>query len=306
MLSSTSNRTEKWIQINHRMKFRFFFINSTIIVLAVLFTGCASTPKVSKISGQILVNDNGQIQKTGNAPIWIYDATNADLAISNVPPNFGGRGRQDWKRIVAAYPNSLNAYSNYEAAVQNASANETKYRDVNQKYWDKKQALNGQTNGQTNGPDFELVQQLEANAKQALTDKELAWDKDDDSRELIFYWYGVNPEILYAGLPEPLALAQTDTNGNFSIELPKSKKVLLAVHIQGAVNSQPGDYFWLVPLTSGDANSSHLVLNGDNARARKVKPTLPVIILPEANGYIGNIGFSTQSQNRMRDRGTPY
>ena len=207
------------------MKFPAFFINSTIIALAILFTGCATTSKTSRISGQILASDNGQIQKTGKAPVWIYDATNADLTISNALPNFGGRSRQDWKRIVAAYPNSLNAYSNYEAAVQNASATETKYRDVNQKYRDKKDALNGQTNG----PDFDLVQQLEADAKKALVDKELAWDKDDDARELIFYWYGVNPEILYAGLPGPLALAQTDTNGYFSIELPKSKKVLLAV-----------------------------------------------------------------------------
>lgn len=284
------------------MKFHFFLINSTVIAIAVFFTGCATTPKTTKISGQILVSDNGQIQKTGKAPIWIYDATNTDLMISNALPNFGGRSRQDWKRIVAAYPNSLNAYSNYEVAVQNASNTEMKYRDVNQKYWDKKDALNGQTNGS----DFELVQQLEANAKQALTDKELAWDKDDDSRELIFYWYGVNPEILYAGLPEPLALVQTDTNGNFSIELPKSKKVLLAVHIQGTVDGKPGDYFWLMPVTAGDANSNNLLLNGDNARMRKVKPALPVIILPEANGYIGNIGFTTQSQNRLRDRGTPY
>jgi hypothetical protein len=90
-----------------------------------------------------------------------------------------------------------------------------------------------------------------------------------------------------ASRERPLALAQTDTNGNFSIELPASKKVLLAVHIQGAVNGEPGDYFWLVPLTAGDANSGNLVLNGDNARAR-------------------NVGFSTQSQNRVRDRGTPY
>jgi hypothetical protein len=284
------------------MKLSCLFINSTIVAAAIWFTGCATTPKTSRISGQILVVEDGKIQKTGKAPIWIYDATNTDLAISNALPNFGGRSRQDWKRIVAAYPNSLNAYSNYEAAVRNASATETKYRDVNQKYWDKKQALNGQTNG----PDFEAVTQLEAAAKNALAAKELAWDKDDDARELIFYWYGVNPEILYAGLPEPLALTQTDTNGNFSIELPKSKKILLAVHIQGAVDGKPGDYFWLVPVTAGATNSGNLILNGDNASTRQVKPRLPAIILPEANGYIGNIGFSTQSQNRMRDRGTPY
>jgi hypothetical protein len=88
---------------------------------------------------------------------------------------------------------------------------------------------------------------------------------------LIFYWYGVNPEMLYAGLPETLALRQTDTNGNFSIELPAAKKVLLAVQIQGAVNGKPGDYFWLPTVTSGDSGAANLVLNVDNARVRKVK-----------------------------------
>ena len=296
----TKSTIQKMNRNQRCIRLPLLLINFTIISLAILFAGCASAPKTCKIGGQILVSDNGKIQPTGKAPIWIYDATNSQLTVCKPLPNFGGRSRQDWKRIVEEYPNSLNARSNYMAAVQNASSAELKYRDVNEKFWQKKNALNGQTNG----PDFELVKQLEVAVKAALEEKDLAWDKDDDARELIFYWYGVNPEILYAGLPTPVALAQTDTNGNFNIELPKSKKVLLAIHTEGTVDGMPGDYFWLTPVTASEAKSSHLVLNGENSWVRKPRPVQPVIILPEPNGYIGNIGSSKQI--RLRDRGTPY
>ena len=273
-----------------------FLTNVTIVALAVLFTGCANAPKTVKISGQILVSDAGQIQKTGLAPIWIYDATNLQLTNKIPLPKFGGRTRQDWQRIVTAYPHSLSVYANYAVLQPLGPKAEVKRDAVAEEYYKKKDALIGQTNG----PDFEAVQQLESEMNRLLVEENKLWDQADDMRDLIVLWYNLNPGILYtAGLPEPLATAQTDRNGNFSFILPKSKNVLVAAHIEGAINGQSGNYFWLVPLNSGNAATNAIVLTGDNASRKRKKDKMPRIILPEAGGYIGDVGF--WMLNRVRD-----
>ena len=281
------------------MKLPFCIINSTLIALVV--SGCATTPKTTTITGQILVSDAGKIQKTGLAPIWIYDATNVQLTAKIPLPDFGGRDRKDWQRIVTAYPNSLGVYSNYAALQPLAPKAEVKRMAANAEYYQKKEALNGQTNG----PDFEAVQQLEAEAKRLLAEENKLWDQADDMRDLIVLWYNLNPGILYAaGLPEPLATAQTDKSGRFSFTLPKSKNVLIAAHIEGTVDGQPGNYFWLVPFNSGSATTNVIVLNSDNAGCKRAKSQMPQIILPEANGYIGAVGF--WMLNRVRDARMSY
>ncbi len=281
------------------MKLPFCLITATLA--ALIASGCATAPRLTTITGQILVSDAGQIQKTGLAPIWIYDATNAQLTAKIPLPNFGGRGRQDWQRIVTAYPNSLSVYSNYAALQPLAPKAEVKRMAANAAYYQKKAGLNGQTNG----PDFAAVQQLEAEAKRLLAEENKLWDQADDLRDLIVLWYNLNPGILYAtGLPQPLATAQTDKRGHFSFTLPKSKNVLIAAHIEGTVDGQPGNYFWLVPLNSGNAATNVIVLNSDNASCKRTKSQMPQIILPEANGYIGAVGF--WMLNRVRDARTSF
>ena len=281
------------------MKLPCWIINSTLIALVI--SGCAITPKTTVITGQILVSDAGKIQKTGLAPIWIYDATNVQLTAKIPLPNFGGRGRQDWQRIVTAYPNSLGVYSNYVVLQSLAPKAEVKRMAANEEYYKKKEALNGQTNG----PDFEAVEQLEAEAKRLLAEENKLWDQKDDMRDLIVLWYNLNPGILYAtGVPEPLVTAQTDKSGHFSFTLPKSKSVLIAAHIEGTVDGQPGNYFWLVPFNSGNGATNVIVLNSDNAGCKPTKPQMPQIILPEANGYIGAVGF--WMLNRVRDARPSY
>ena len=61
------------------MKSSRSIFNLTLVVMAAVFAGCATAPKTVKITGQILVSDGGKIQKTGLAPVWIYDATNVQL-----------------------------------------------------------------------------------------------------------------------------------------------------------------------------------------------------------------------------------
>ena len=70
------------------MKLPFCLITATLA--ALIASGCATAPRLTTITGQILVSDAGQIQKTGLAPIWIYDATNAQLTAKIPLPNFGG------------------------------------------------------------------------------------------------------------------------------------------------------------------------------------------------------------------------
>jgi hypothetical protein len=283
------------------MKFPRQFIVSTLIASAVLFAGCATAPKTVQVSGQILVSDGGKIQKTGLAPIWIYDATNTQLTAKFTLPNFGGRSRADWQRITTAYPNSLNVYSNYAVLQPLGPQAEVKRIAANEEYY----KLKGALNGQTNGPAFDAVQQKELEVKRLLAEENRLWDAPQDIRELIVLWYNLNPGLLYAaGLPESLATAQTDKKGNFNFNLPAGKNVLIAAHIEGTVGGQPGNYFWLVPFNAGNAATNAIVLTGDNTTCKRTKSEMPPVMLPEANGYIGNVGF--WMLNRTRDTRQSY
>jgi hypothetical protein len=272
------------------MKFNCRLINLSLIAAAIWVTGCATAPWTVTISGQILVSDAGKVQKTGLAPIWIYDATNVQSS-ANIPlPNFGGRSRADLTRIRDNYPGVLTVCSNYQATLDRAAAAELKYEDLNQKFWNKKNSLNGRTNG----PDFDAVQQLGAEAKKASDERWVAVDQSDDVRELIFYWFNVNPGILYAGLPEPLMVAQTDKNGNFNVTLPKSKNILMVAHIQGSLNGRPGHYFWLLPVSLAGTNV--IVLNSANVcQAKKESELKPTQVL------VLNSGFGLATPRRVRD-----
>lgn len=139
----------------------------------------SSSLGANKISGQILVSHAGKIQKTGLAPIWVYDATNSQLTASLTLPDFGRRGRKDWERIVAVYTNSLNVYSNYEQLSQLPPRAQSNRVAVAEEYLARKQELNGKTSG----PDFEAVQQLEAKFKKALLVDYQSWDRMNDEAE---------------------------------------------------------------------------------------------------------------------------
>lgn len=270
--------------------------NLTLVAMVAVFAGCATAPKTVTISGQIIVNNGGKIQKTGLAPIWIYDATNVQLT-ANIPvPNFGGRSRTDLNRIRKDYPAVLTVCSNYQAASDGFPAAEMKYRDLNQKYSDAKNALHGQTNG----PDFDAVKELGAEVIRAMEARWQAGDAADDQREFIFYWFNVNQGILYTGLPQPLATTRTDTNGNFSVTLPASKNVVIVAHIEGSLQEQPGHYFWLLPLAASPSKTTPIILNRDNARLTRknseLKPTMIYVMLDSGNG-----GISLGPVHRDRD-----
>jgi hypothetical protein len=254
-------------------------------------TGPLPLDKTTEIRGQILVSDNGKIQKTGEAPIWVYDATNVQLTANIALPDFGGRTRQDLARIRANYPGVLLVLSNYNSALQKADAAEMEYRTVNGKYWDKKNALKGQTSG----PDYKEVQKLEAETKNASDKRWRARDDEDDQGELIFYWFNINPGILYASLPPPLTVAETDKNGNFNFTLQQSKNVLLAVHIQGSINGQPGHYFWLLPVSS-ETKSNNVVLNSENVRYTKSDSELKPVQI-----FVLDAGVIPGTPHRIRD-----
>ena len=277
------------------MKNLSWFINSIFIATAILSAGCSTSPKTVKISGQILVSDAGKVQKTGMAPIWIYDATNTQLTASLPLPNFGGRSRTDLARIRKEYPTVLTVCSNYQAALDKFPSLEMRYRDLNQNYSDMKNALRGQTNGQ----DFDAVKKLGNEIRQAMEARDRALDEGDDARELLFYWFNVNPGILYAGLPRPLATTQADTNGNFSITLPQSKSILIATHIEGSINGQPGHYFWLQPATNCQSETKFILNNTNDCltkRNSELKPMMIYVLLDSGNG-----GVSLGPIHRTRD-----
>jgi hypothetical protein len=271
------------------------------IASVILFAGCATAPKTVTISGQILVSDTGKVQKAGLAPVWIYDATNVQLTTQVPLPNFGGRSRQDLTRIRKDYPAVLSVCSNYQAALDKSASEEMKYRDLSQQYSDKKDALHGQTNG----PDFDAVKELGVKTRQAMEARDRALDEGDDARELLFYWFNVNPGILYAGLPQPMATTQTDTNGNFSVTLPRSKSILIATHTEGSINGQPGHYFWLQAATKYESETK-IILNNANAclekRNSELKPMMIYVLLDSGNGGIslGPIHRTRDSQQRWR------
>ncbi|MEI8292102.1 MAG: hypothetical protein WCH99_21745 [Verrucomicrobiota bacterium] len=281
------------------MKLYCLFINSTLVASAIWFVGCSTAPKTVQLNGKIFITDGGKLQKTGLAPIWIYDATNTQLTTQIPLPNFGGRSRTDLARIRKEYPAVLTVCSNYQAAVaqDKFSSFEMKYENLNQKYSDKKEALRGQTNG----PDFDVLKQLGGQIRQVLEARDRVIDEGDDARELIFYWFNVNPGILYAGLPQPLVTAQTDTNGNFSVTLPKDKNILLVAHIEGTINGEPGHYFIRWPLAGGWTGTKRFIFGNSSTclikRSSELKPT---IIYSENGIMLGPIHRTRDSQLNWR------
>ena len=128
-----------------------------------------------------------------------------------------------------------------------------------------------------------------------------AFDVGDDQRELIFYWFNVNPGILYAFLPQPLVITQTDTNGNFSVTLPKGKNILLVAHIEGTISGEPGHYFIRWPL-AGDWTGVRKYIFGNSSaclikRSSELKPT---IIYSENGVMLGPIHRTRDSQLNWR------
>ena len=283
------------------MKLNCLLINSTLVALAIGLVGCSTAPKTVQLNGKIFITDGGKLQKTGLAPIWIYDATNAQLTALIPLPNFGGRSRTDLARIRKEYPGVLMTCSNYNSAMADftatANAATRKYEDLNSKYWDRKNALHGQTNGL----DFDAVKQLGTETWQALEQMNQALGASDDQRELIFYWFNVNPGILYAGLPQPLATAQTDTNGNFSVTLPQDKSFLVVAHIEGSINGEPGHYFIRWPLAGGWPGTKRYIFGNSSAclikRSSELKPTQ---IYPENGILLGPIHRTRDSQQNWR------
>lgn len=266
--------------------------------------GCTATPTTATLNGRIIITEDGKVQKTGLAPVWIYDATNTQLIAQIPPPNFGGRSRADLTRIEMDYPGVLVTCSNYQAALDKFPAAETAYRDLNEKFAEKKNALHGQTNG----PDFEAAKQLGAEIISVLAVRDLATDESDDARELIFYWFNVNPGIIYAGLPQPLATVQTDTNGEFSITLPKGKNFLLVAHIEGTVNGQPGHYFIRWPLTGGWTGTNGYVFgNSSTCLTRRSSELKPTIVYALRGGIgLGPIHRTRDAQLNMRSYWKQY
>jgi hypothetical protein len=268
---------------------------SSAALVALVLAGCATAPKTVTLNGQIFLTDSGKIQKTGLTPIWIYDVTNSELTTQIPLPNFGGRGRADLTRIRKDYPAVLTVCSNYQAACDKFPAAEIKYRDLNQQFDERKNALHGQTNG----PEFEAVQRLRAETASALEARDQAIDESDDARELIFYWFNVNPGILYGGLPRPLATAQTDTNGEFSITLPKDKNFLVVAHIEGSINGEPGHYFIRWPLTGSWTGARNYIFDNSSAcvtkRNSELKPMMIYVLLDNGNG---GLGLSSAPRNR--------
>ena len=281
---------------NPKMKLHLFSFYCAFAVIAAFFAGCATAPKTVTITGQILVTDNGAIQKTGLAPIWIYDATNTNLTAQVPLPKFGGRSRQDLQRIARECPGAVEICSNYWAAMNRAPKAEIAYNQLNGQYQNQKAALHGTTNG----PAYDVVLQLGAQVEAAWQIKTQAWDDADDINEFIFYWFNVNPGMLYATRPQPLAVVQADKDGNFSFTLPLKKTVLVAAHIQGKINGQTGQYFWLLPVSATDAKNGPVVLNAGNARLRRknsqLKPTQILVLTDSGNG-----GISISIPNRVRD-----
>jgi hypothetical protein len=278
-----------------------FVFGLAAVVTAALLAGCNSAPRTVTITGQILVSDGGKIQNTGLAPVWIYEATNTQLTTKIPLPDFGGRSRKDWQRIVTAFPASLSVCSNYDALKPLAPKAEVKRMALAKEYYQSKQALNGQTSG----PDFEAMKRLETEMNRLMAEENRLWDQADDMRDMIVLWYNINPGVLYAaGVPQRLTTVQTDKQGKFSLTLPASRKVLIAAHIEGAIDGQPGNYFWLVPFDSGKAATNSVILSGDNVSCKHTRPQMPHVILPKANGYIGDAGF--WMLNRVRDARHPF
>jgi hypothetical protein len=263
-----------------------------IVLCAFLFIRRSTT---NQVHGKIQIGDGSQ--KTGFAPIWIYDASETELSKSNGLPDFGGRSRSDFARIRKMYPAILNVWSNYNAAVQKAAAMEMTYRATNEIYQTAKEAENNQ-NG---GSESKKAQKLEEAMNHTSETRWQAVDDSDDQREFIFYWFNVNPGILYSTMPRLLAKTMTDKNGNFSFDMLNTKNTLLAVHVEETINGQTEQYFWLLNVPLNGAKTDDILLNDTNALFHKKNSELKPawILTPDTSVYIA-------TPHRVRDTRQDY
>lgn len=149
------------------------------------------------LSGRIIVQDGGKRQPTGRAPVWLYDASQSNLLARLPEPDLGGRSQADWTRIERQYPASLEIGDQYQTVLAKRIAAPVKFRALDEQCRTQFKALNGQTNG----PQFAEWQRLATQTRQADQDRWQAADAADDQSEVIFYWFTVNPGLLYAGVP---------------------------------------------------------------------------------------------------------
>jgi hypothetical protein len=253
-----------------------------------------SSPLSAKITGKILVLDRGTVQRPGLAPIWIYHP-GVQLTTSNAIPNLGGRTRNDWKRISSEYPAFATVYLKYEGASKKASDSESQYRIANQLYQNQKKVLGRKVEG----PGLDTLNKLAEQLKTAESERDRNWDALDDTKELIGFWHNVNPRVLFDGLPTPLAVTQTDTNGTFTLTLPDAKTVLLAAHIEATIDGQAGHYFWLKEVQIDATGSVNLVLDSNNARCRKKQSEMAYPTLLKTTGDREEVTFTMPT--RLRD-----
>lgn len=67
----------------------------------------------------------------------------------------------------------------------------------------------------------------------------------------------------FNGLPQPLAAAQTDADGEFTIEIPNDGESAIAAHAQRSVGSYNENYFWLIKVPK-DWQTRKIMLSNDN------------------------------------------
>jgi hypothetical protein len=71
-------------------------------------------------------------------------------------------------------------------------------------------------------------------------------------------------EFYLEGLPRPLTETKTDANGEFVIEIPSDRLVVLAAFAQRQVFDHTESYAWLIRVPVGTSRGDKLLLSNDN------------------------------------------
>ncbi len=79
------------------------------------------------------------------------------------------------------------------------------------------------------------------------------------------YYHYYSPAYYSSALPTPLATAETDANGNFSIQIPKTGSWVVGACEQGKAVEQPGNDFWLSKVGQREMDRNEVLLSNRNS-----------------------------------------
>lgn len=214
------------------------FISISLVAL-FLYSGCDQSPRTTEASTPP-PDANGRLD--GQIFVVTKAADTIKLSLTDVLVF----READLTSKIAAY--------NDQTSKQHAAAQQHRKEimDKMQKFSDDIKAYDSQYTGDKSSNEYQS-KVVEAQAQVAQFQQEMAdLDVPDD------------PSSFFADLPAPLQKTTTDSDGKFSVTLPKDGRYIVVASSSRQTNDKMEQYYWAVRLSFEGDDSKSLMLTNKN------------------------------------------